>query len=345
MSESQDSSQPPRPRFRQTAAVSPLWLEVADYLAHLRIERDSSTNTLASYERDLARYIAYLAASGVTAPSAVTATGIADFLRAVTTGDDGGTGLSESSASRMLASVRGVHKYWAQEGRTTHDPAREVAAPKLTQSLPKALGVDEVTRLIEAPNPATGLGLRDRALLEFLYATGARISEAVALDVDDVHSFQQAGEQGLVLVRVTGKGQKQRMVPLGRMAQRALGDYLSAGRPGLAEAISRASSAKTRRAASPALFLNRLGTRLSRQSAWTVLQKSAEAAGLNTDVSPHTLRHSCATHLLDGGADIRTVQELLGHASVTTTQIYTKVTAESLRSQYLTAHPRALSVD
>ena len=342
MSDSQAGTQPPRPRFREAAAQSPLWSEVADYLAHLRIERDSSANTLASYQRDLARYIAYLASTGVTTAAEVSATGIATFLRAVTTGDDGGTGLSESSTARMLASVRGVHKYWAQEGRTTHDPAQEVAAPKLTQSLPKALDVDEVTRLIEAPNPATGLGLRDRALLEFLYATGARISEAVALDVDDVHSFQQAGEQGLVLVRVTGKGQKQRMVPLGRMAQKALGDYLSAGRPALAEAISRASSAKTRRVVSPALFLNKLGTRLSRQSAWTVLQKTADAAGLTSEISPHTLRHSCATHLLDGGADIRTVQELLGHASVTTTQIYTKVTAESLRSQYVTAHPRAL---
>lgn len=342
MSDPAQSTQPPRPKFRQRAAASPLWAEVADYLGHLRIERDSSANTLASYERDLARYVVHLADTGITTAAGVSATGIADFLRRVTTGDDGGTALSESSTARMLASVRGVHKYWAQEGRTTHDPAQEVAAPKLTQSLPKALAVEEVTRLIEAPNPATSLGLRDRALLEFLYATGARISEAAALDVDDVHSFHQAGDQGLVLVRVTGKGQKQRMVPLGRMAQKALGDYLSAGRPALAETVTKASSARTRRAASPALFLNRLGTRLSRQSAWTVLQKTADAAGLSSDISPHTLRHSCATHLLDGGADIRTVQELLGHASVTTTQIYTKVTAESLRSQYVTAHPRAL---
>ena len=162
-----------------------------------------------------------------------------------------------------------------------------MAAPKLTQSLPKALGVDEVTRLIEAPNPATGLGLRDRALLEFLYATGARISEAVALDVDDVHSFQQAGEQGLVLVRVTGKGQKAAMDgPAGRMAQRALGDYLSAGRPGLARGDQQGLLGQDPGQPHRRAFLNRLGTRLSRQSAWTVLQKGAEAAGLNTDVSP-----------------------------------------------------------
>lgn len=342
MSQPPTDSPQPRPRFRQAAQASQLWPEVADYLAHLRIERGSSANTLASYERDLTRYLAYVAAVGITAPDEVDPGHIAEFLRAVTTGADGGTPLSERSAARILAAVRGLHKYWAQEGRSSHDPAADVIAPKITESLPKALSIDEVTRLIDTPNPAAGLGLRDRALLEFLYATGARISEAVALDVDDVHSFQASGEQGLVLVRVTGKGNKQRMVPLGRMAQQALGDYLSAGRPELAEAVSRGSAGTTRRAASPALFLNKLGTRLSRQSAWAVLHKTAEAAGISSAISPHTLRHSCATHMLDGGADIRTVQELLGHASVTTTQIYTKVTAESLRSQYLTAHPRAL---
>lgn len=338
----QESPQAPRPRFRELAEAAQLWPDVAEYLAHLRIERGSSANTLSSYTRDLARYTAYLAQARISSPAQVDPGHIADFLRAVSTGDDGGSALSERSAARILAAVRGVHKYWAQEGRAAHDPAQEVAAPKLAQSLPKALSIDEAARLIEAPNPATGLGLRDRALLEFLYATGARISEAVALDVDDVHSFQHTGQEGLVLVRVTGKGNKQRLVPLGRMAQKSLGDYLSAGRPELAEAVTKASAAKTRRRASPALFLNKLGTRLSRQSAWSVLRSTAAAAGISSEVSPHTLRHSCATHMLDGGADIRTVQELLGHASVTTTQIYTKVTAESLRSQYLTAHPRAL---
>ena len=346
MSHNHAGDRPVRSSFREAARASELWPAIAEYLAHLRIERGSSANTIASYERDLARYTNYLTEARVTNPSAVDSGHIAEFLRLVTTGDDGGTQLSESSAARILAAVRGVHKYWAQEGSSAHDPAAEVAAPKLTQSLPKALSIDDVTRLIEIPNPSTGLGLRDRALLEFLYATGARISEAVALDVDDVHSFQEAGNHGLVLVRVTGKGNKQRMVPLGRMAQQALDNYLTAGRPGLAEAVSRtstakASTARTRRA-SPALFLNKLGTRLSRQSAWSVLHRTADAAGISGEVSPHTLRHSCATHMLDGGADIRTVQELLGHASVTTTQIYTKVTAESLRSQYVTAHPRAL---
>lgn len=306
---------------------------MAEYLAHLRIERGVSANTLSSYERDLVRYTAYLETRGTSTPTAVDTGHIAEYLQAVTTGADGGTALAERSAARMLASVRGVHKYWAQEGRAGHDAAAGVVAPKLTESLPKALSVHEVTRLLEAPSPAEPLGLRDRAMLEFLYATGARITEAVSLDVDDVHAFQPAGKEGLVLVRVTGKGDKQRMVPLGRMAQKALGDYLSAGRPALAE--------KSGRQASAALFLNKRGGRLSRQSAWEMLKKTAEAAGITAEVSPHTLRHCCATHMLDGGAGIRTVQELLGHASVTTTQIYTKVTAESLQEQYVTAHPRA----
>lgn len=342
MSENRPAGRTGRPAFRQAAREAEVWPEIADYLAHLRIERGSAANTLASYERDLARYAVHLTEAGIEAPRDIDSGHIADFLRNVTTGDDGGAPLSERSAARILAAIRGVHKYWAQEGRSEHDPAAEVAAPRLTQSLPKALSVDEVARLLEIPNPATGLGLRDRALLEFLYATGARISEAVALDVDDVHSFQETGHEGLLLVRVTGKGNKQRMVPLGRMAQAAIANYLTAGRPQLAEAAGSAARPKAHRAPSPALFLNKLGTRLSRQSAWTVLRNSAENAGISGEVSPHTLRHSCATHMLDGGADIRTVQELLGHASVTTTQIYTKVTAESLRSQYLTAHPRAL---
>lgn len=329
MSASADS----RPEFRRTAESAQLWPDVADYLAHLRIERGVSANTLASYERDLVRYASYLNAREANSPAAVDSGHIAEYLQVVTTGADGGTALAERSAARMLASVRGMHKYWAQEGRAGHDAAADVAAPRLTQSLPKALSVHDVTRLIDTPNPAEPLGLRDRALLEFLYATGARITEAVNLDVDDVHAFQPAGEEGLVLVRVTGKGNRQRMVPLGRMAQKAVGNYLTAGRPALVE--------KSGRRASAALFLNKLGGRLSRQSAWEVLKKTAQAAGIDAEVSPHTLRHCCATHMLDGGADIRTVQELLGHVSVTTTQIYTKVTAESLQEQYATAHPRA----
>ncbi|GAA1111118.1 site-specific tyrosine recombinase XerD [Nesterenkonia jeotgali] len=338
--------------------------EIEDYLTHLRIERGSAANTLSSYRNDLLRYGAFLLERGITELRTIDETLIADFLHRLSTGDDGGSALSQRSMARVLASVRGAHRYWAGEGRTTHDPAKHVAAPKPRQSLPKALSVDEVQRLLDAPSRDTELGRRDRALLEFLYATGARITEAVSLDVDDIHEIRAAPDgdsatttpgaaaagpeaaadsdssagssaaDGLVIVRVTGKGNKQRMVPVGRYAQRAINDYLTAGRPGLAAKIGR-------RAPSPGLFLNKLGGRLSRQSAWTVLQTHAAAAEIAQEVSPHTLRHSCATHLLEGGAGIRLVQEMLGHASVTTTQIYTKVTAEALQESYAIAHPRA----
>nr|WP_274615912.1 site-specific tyrosine recombinase XerD [Nesterenkonia sp. YGD6] len=326
---------------RAEVSSSSVGAEIEDYLTHLRIERGSAANTLSSYRNDLLRYGAFLLERRITALPMIDETLIADFLHRLSTGDDGGSALSQRSMARVLASVRGAHRYWAGEGRTTHDPAKHVAAPKPRQSLPKALSVDEVSRLLDAPSRDTELGRRDRALLEFLYATGARITEAVSLDVDDIHEVRAAPSgladattDGLVIVRVTGKGDKQRMVPVGRYAQQAINDYLTAGRPGLAARIGR-------RAPSPALFLNKLGGRLSRQSAWTVLQTHAAAAEITQEVSPHTLRHSCATHLLEGGAGIRLVQEMLGHASVTTTQIYTKVTAEALQESYATAHPRA----
>lgn len=346
-------------RYRRLRAQVPstaIGTEITDYLTHLRIERGSSENTLSSYRNDLLRYGAFLLQQQIDEPRQIEEALIAEFLRTVSTGEDGGSAMAERSLARILASVRGLHKYWAQEGRTGHDPASHVTAPKPTETLPKALSVEQVGRLLEAPSPATSLGLRDRALLEFLYATGARITEAVSLDVDDVYVISQRADTGapghpeaeedagasdqLVVVRVTGKGDKQRLVPVGTYAQQAISNYLTAGRPELADAVAR-SSAKTRRAPSPALFLNKLGGRLSRQSAWTILQRHAEAAGIEQEVSPHTLRHSCATHMLDGGAGIRMVQEMLGHASVTTTQIYTKVTAEALQEQYASAHPRA----
>ncbi|MGJ9374344.1 site-specific tyrosine recombinase XerD [Nesterenkonia sp. CF4.4] len=363
----QDGSTAPeqaRERHLQRRAEVPsssVGSEIEDYLTHLRIERGSAANTLSSYRNDLLRYGAFLLEREITTLRSIDESLIADFLQRLSTGDDGGSALSQRSMARVLASVRGAHRYWAGEGRTTHDPAKHVAAPKPRQSLPKALSVDEVQRLLDAPSRDTELGRRDRALLEFLYATGARITEAVSLDVDDIHEIRAApagtdgaggdGDgsdradgtdgaggsavtDGLVIVRVTGKGDKQRMVPVGRYAQRAINDYLTAGRPGLAARIGK-------RAPSPGLFLNKLGGRLSRQSAWTVLQTHAAAAEITQEVSPHTLRHSCATHLLEGGAGIRLVQEMLGHASVTTTQIYTKVTAEALQESYATAHPRA----
>ncbi|PXA76365.1 site-specific tyrosine recombinase XerD [Auritidibacter sp. NML100628] len=300
------------------------------YLDAVSIERGLSENTLKAYEHDLTRYVNYLVSQGLNDISQVTTHHVTGFLQTIRTGADGETAVVARSAARMLAAVRGAHEFWAVEGLVDHDPAREVSPPSLEQSLPKALSIDEVARLLEAPSPDTPAGLRDRALLEFLYATGARISEAVALDVDDIVQALDGTSQPVV--RLFGKGSKERIVPLGSYAYRALDAWLRRGRPGI---VSRGRG-------TAALFVNLRGSRLSRQSGWTILKKAAQRAQLTDEVSPHTLRHSFATHLLSGGADVRVVQELLGHASVTTTQVYTLVTAESLREVYATAHPRAM---
>jgi integrase/recombinase XerD len=252
---------------------------------------------------------------------------VAGFLAALREGDETHPPLSAASAGRAVVAVRGLHRFAHREGLTASDPAREVKPPVPARRLPKAISVEDVERLLEAAGfDQTPLALRDRALLEVLYGTGARISEAVGLAVDDV-------DRSSGLVRLDGKGGKQRMVPVGSYAQRAVEAYLVRARPVLS-AAGRGTSA---------LFLNARGGRLSRQSAWSVLRAAADKAGLTVDVSPHTLRHSFATHLLDGGADVRVVQELLGHASVTTTQVYTLVTVDRLREVYATAHPRALA--
>ncbi len=236
-----------------------------------------------------------------------------------------------------MVAIRNLHRFAVAEGVTADDVARDVAPPRPPTRLPKALALDQVQALLATPDPTSPLGLRDAALLELLYGTGARVSEAVGLDVDDVSRQVQvpAGEPSPAL-RLFGKGSKERLVPLGSYARAALSAYLVRARPGLAGRTASRSGAGV-----PALFLNARGGRLSRQSAWTIIASAAERAGIRTEVSPHTLRHSFATHLLDGGADVRVVQELLGHASVTTTQIYTLVTVDHLREVYLTAHPRA----
>jgi integrase/recombinase XerD len=251
---------------------------------------------------------------------------VTGFLAALREGDDEHPPLAASSAGRAVVAVRGLHRFAVREGMAPTDPSRDVRPPTPARRLPKAISVDQVVELLEAAGDTTPLGLRDRALLELLYGTGARISEAVGLDVDDLG----LDEDG---VRLDGKGGKQRVVPVGSYARRAVEAYLVRARPELA-ATGRGT---------PALFLNARGGRLSRQSAWAVLQTAVERAGLGLDISPHTLRHSFATHLLDGGADVRVVQELLGHASVTTTQVYTLVTVDRLREVYATSHPRARS--
>ncbi|WP_180987503.1 site-specific tyrosine recombinase XerD [Arthrobacter sp. AFG20] len=303
---------------------------VTDYLQHMGVERGLAANTLSAYRRDLARYSAYLAGQGLTSPADVTRHHVTGFAQALSDGADGGTPLGVRSAARTVVAVRGLHRFWALEGTTTADPASDVHPPMPGKRLPKAITVDEVTRILEAAGTDTATGLRDRALLEFLYSTGARISEAVGLDVDDLSVA--AAEAGPAIVRLFGKGSKERLVPLGSFAARALDAYLVRGRPLLAG----------KGKGTPALFLNARGGRISRQSAWTILKAAADKARITKDVSPHTLRHSFATHLLEGGADVRVVQELLGHASVTTTQVYTLVTADTLREVYAAAHPRAL---
>jgi len=309
------------------ARPSPLARAVALYLDHLAVERGLAANSLAAYRRDLARYLAFAAARGIALPAQVTEQDLADFLLALRAGDADHRPLAASSAGRTIVAVRGFHRFAAREGLTDSDPGRQVRPPTQTRRLPKAISVEEVERILSA---AGGEGsprdLRDRALLEVLYGTGARISEATGLDVDDLDL-----DSASVLLR--GKGSKERRVPVGRMAIAAVEAYLVRGRPGLAAAGK----------GSPALFLNARGGRLTRQSAWAVLAAAVERAGVTAEVSPHTLRHSFATHLLDGGADVRVVQELLGHASVTTTQIYTLVTVDRLREVYALAHPRARS--
>jgi integrase/recombinase XerD len=266
---------------------------------------------------------------------------VAEFLAGLREGDAEHPPLAASSAGRAVVVVRGLHAFALAEGMATEDPARSVRPPAPPRRLPKAISLADVERLLAAAGTGQAAGdaprastvLRDRALLEFLYGTGARISEAVGLDVDDL----QLGPDSLRAartVRLNGKGGKQRLVPIGRYAIEAMEAYLVRARPALAAACGRTS-------ASPALFLNARGGRLTRQGAWGALRAAAERAGL-AEVSPHVLRHSFATHLLDGGADVRVVQELLGHASVTTTQVYTLVTVDKLREVYAAAHPRAL---
>ncbi len=295
------------------------------WLDHLRIERGMSVHTLRAYQHDLLRYLAHLQARGITAPSAVVELDIAHYSASLREGEPDYPALAASSAARNVVAVRGFHRFLAAEGETATNAAAEVSPPRPPRRLPKAIPVAQVERLIAAAGAGdTPASLRDRALLELLYGIGARVSEATGLDIDDLDRADDA-------VRVFGKGRKERVVPLGSYAKESLTAYLVRARPALA----------TAGVGTPALFLGRRGTRLSRQSVWNIVQACAERADLPGHVSPHTLRHSFATHLLEGGADVRVVQELLGHASVTTTQIYTMVSVQQLREVYAGAHPRA----
>lgn len=297
----------------------------ARWLQHLAVERGVSPHTLSNYTRDVNRYTRWLAAAGKSDLATVSATDVEAYVADLRRGVDGARPLAASSAARALTVARGLHRFGVEEGVLPADTAAEVSPPSAGEKLPDTLSIGEVATLLDACPTEQPLGLRDKALLETLYATGARVSEVLDLSVDDATAAIDT--EGILTV--TGKGSKQRLVPLGRHAQDAIEAYLVRGRPVFATGKSHA------------LFLNRRGGALTRQSAWTVIKQAAERAGIDKEISPHTLRHSFATHLLEGGADVRSVQELLGHASVTTTQVYTHVTADSLREVWRSSHPRA----
>ncbi|MEX0992016.1 MAG: site-specific tyrosine recombinase XerD [Actinomycetota bacterium] len=304
--------------------MSPLEEQVGRFLDHLGAERGLADNTIQAYRRDLVRYVRFLTARKIRSAAAVDANTIADYVADLSAAKTAaGTRYRASSVARALASIRSFHAFFLREGETIVDPAAAAVPPSLPRNLPHPISVDEVDRLLAAPTGADPVATRDRAMLELLYGAGLRISELVGLDVDDV-DLEEAS------VRVVGKGDKQRVVPLGSFGCRAVREYLRIGRPALATSRSRS-----------ALLLNQRGGRLTRHGSASILGHHARRAGIKRRVTPHTLRHSFATHLLEGGADVRVVQELLGHASVATTQIYTLVTEDHLREVYFTSHPRA----
>ena len=304
-----------------TPGKLPLDDEIGEYLNHLTVERGLAGNTISAYRRDLGRYRTFCASRQVMSVSDVTTALVGEYLMDLRTPTDGKTP-AETTVGRALVAVRRFHAFAAAEGFATADPAAVVTPPTPPARLPQGLSIADTEALLEAPDPHTPAGLRDRAILELLYGTGIRVSELTGADVDDLHAVTRT-------LTVTGKGDKQRIVPVGRAALQAVEAYVVRVRPGWA--------AKGR--GTPALFLNTRGGRLTRQSVWAIIRAAADTADIR-DVHPHTLRHSFATHLLQGGADIRVVQELLGHASVTTTQVYTRVTIDHLREVYATAHPR-----
>ena len=296
-----------------------------DYLRHLVVERGLSDNTVQAYRRDLLRYQEYLGSRGIGSLAEVTRVDVEEFRRHLDH-----IGLAPASVTRCVVAVRNLHRFAVGSGQLQADVTAGMSPGTRSRRLPKALSMDQVESLLAAPDTSTVEGLRDAALLELLYGTGARVSEVCALDVDDIRPVLDDPDLGL---RLIGKGDKERIVPLGSYAAKAVDAWLIRGRPAWAEIGN----------GEHALLLNTRGRRLSRQSAWAVIRRAGEAAGLDVEhLSPHSLRHSYATHLLDGGADVRVVQELLGHSSVTTTQIYTLVTADHLREVYRSSHPRAV---
>ena len=302
---------------------------LAEHDDWLTVERGLAANSLAAYRRDLARYAGFVRGQGCTDPSAIgeqTVHAYVTYLGAIR--DDNGRALAPASIARGLVAVRSFHRFCAREGLLPTDPSEDVGAPRVPQGIPKALDEEQVDALLGAVVGDTPRDQRDRALLELLYATGIRISEAVGADLGDLDLTDG-------LARVLGKGGRERVVPIGRTARGALEQYLGDGR------LHLRAARPCRTPETDAVFLNARGSRISRQACWTIVRNAGQRVGLAEQLSPHVLRHSCATHMLDRGADLRVVQELLGHATLSTTQVYTKVSAERLRTVYEAAHPRA----
>lgn len=314
------------PNSSATTGVDAWLALVREWVTFLRIEKGASAHTLSNYERDVRSYVSYLQEHGHTSIVSVAPDDIEDYLRSLRVGDKPA---APNSVARRGSAIRSLHRFALAEGHVTRDATEEMTTPKQGNRLPHALSIDEVGALLGAAHANDdAISLRDAALLEVLYASGARVTEAVSLTLDDIDLNAE-----LPILRLFGKGRKERLVPMGSYAQAAVEAYLVRARPLLA----------SRGRGVPHLFLNKRGAPLSRQSAWEILQRYASAAGIEQKVSPHTLRHSFATHLLEGGASVRDVQELLGHASVQTTQIYTHMTATTLREIHRMTHPRAVS--
>jgi integrase/recombinase XerD len=297
----------------------------SSYLDQLRIERGLSSNSISSYARDLQKFEFFLQANRLDFES-LNPQDLTDFEVSLKS-----LGLALTSINRTLSAVKGFYKYVSLEFDISN-PTLEIVSAKIARKLPKALSVEEVTKLIEsAKREGDAISLRDFAILELLYSSGGRVSEIVGVNTSDI-SISKTADGDVTVLKLRGKGSKERLVPLGKFAVAAIEDYFTRTRPALAAKNSKSE---------PALFLNARGKRLSRQSAWQIVLDAAIVTGLEGKVSPHVFRHSYATHLLDGGADLRVVQELLGHSSVTTTQIYTLITIDKVRETYSTAHPRA----
>ncbi|MCW3490242.1 site-specific tyrosine recombinase XerD [Dethiobacter alkaliphilus] len=289
-----------------------------DFIHYLSVEKGLAKNTLESYNRDLRTYYTYLKQNGITSLEETSRSNIVGYLLSLQN-----LGKATSTLSRNMASIRSFYNYLFQERHLVENPAAELESPKLEKKLPRVLTPQEMDLLLEQPDQTQVTGIRDKAMLEVIYATGIRVSELMSLDIGDVNL--DAG-----FIRCLGKGSKERIIPLGSVAIRNVGRYLNEGRPKL-----------VRQAGEAALFVNQHGNRLTRQGFWKILKKYATRAGITKEITPHTMRHSFATHLLENGADLRSVQEMLGHADISTTQIYTQVTKHKLRDVYEKSHPRA----